>query len=64
MLLAFKDSGAEDVFQKYRLKDVLRVGMILQMQRAHPPNGIRIPFHGLNRLLFAPHGLAPLLRLE
>lgn len=64
MLLAFKDGGAEHIFQKYRLKDVLCVGIILQVQRAHPPNGIGIPFHGLNCLLFAPHGLAPLLPLE
>ena len=49
MLLAFKDGGAEHIFQKYRLKDVLCVGIILQVQRAHPPNGIGIPFHGLNR---------------
>ena len=57
MLLRCKHRGAENVFHEYRLEDVLRVGVVFQMDHAQPPHGVGVPVHGPDRLLFAPHGM-------
>ena len=62
VLGAFKHSGAEDIFQKHGLKDILRVGRIFQMHHAEPPYQIGIAVDGAVGLLFAAHVLTLLLR--
>ena len=53
MLGAFKRSGAEGIFQKHRLKDILCVGVIFQIQHAEPLHGVRVGLHGAGDLWFS-----------
>ena len=53
MLGAFKRSGTEGIFQKHRLKDILCVGVIFQIQHAEPLHGVRVGLHGAGDLWFS-----------
>ena len=44
VLIAFKRSGTEGIFQKHGLKYVLGISIIFQMNQAKPPNHIGILF--------------------
>ena len=55
MLIAFKRSGTEGIFQKHGLKYVLGISIIFQMNQAKPPNHIGILFDCPVYLLLAPH---------
>lgn len=43
VLLTLKTDGAESIFQKHILKDVLGVRVVFQMNQAQPANRIGVP---------------------
>ena len=56
VFLVFEYNRTQDIFQKNRLKYVLRIMITLQMYHTKSANGICIPLHSSDRLLFTPHG--------
>lgn len=57
MLLALKGPVMEQIFEKHRLKNVLGIRFIFQMDHAQPPHGVAVPLNGPVGLRFVPHGL-------
>ena len=55
VLLTLKTDGAESIFQKHILKDVLGVRVVFQMNQAQPANRIGVPLHSPVDLLLAAH---------
>jgi|LSQX01.2.fsa_nt_gb hypothetical protein len=46
MFIAFKDNGAEDILQKHRLKYILRISIVFQVDRADTFYCVRIQVNG------------------
>ena len=53
MFLAFKHDRTEEILQEHRLKDILCVGVIFQIQHAEPLHGVRVGLHGAGDLWFS-----------
>ena len=55
MLPALKVGGVQEIFEEYRLKDVLGVRLMLQMKHAQTPDSVSVSFDCLIGLLLTAH---------